>query len=108
MTTSPFDTRPTQQSAQAAAPTSTPAPEPGSFDLQIEADEPAYVTVNLVGKRYRVKAPKAALGLKLAVRAKQAEESPDLMAEAIDERSEERRVGKEGRAQWEDAHAQQK
>ena len=83
MTTSPFDARPTQQAAQAAAPTTNP--DASSFDLQIEADEPAYVTVNLVGKKYRVKAPKAALGLKLAVRAKQAEESPDLMAEAIDE-----------------------
>lgn len=58
---------------------------PETLTANIEARAPETLTVNLVGKKYQIKAPKAALGLKLAVRAKQAEDRPDLMAAAIDE-----------------------
>jgi hypothetical protein len=43
------------------------------------------ITVKLVGKSYLVRVPKTAWALKLAVRARQAEQAPDLMATAMDE-----------------------
>lgn len=61
------------------------APPPEVLTANIEASAAEVLTINLVGKKYQIKAPKAALGLKLAVRAKQAEDRPDLMAAAIDE-----------------------
>ena len=54
-------------------------------DLTISAEPRKTLEVDLVGKTYKVTAPKAALGLKLAVRAKQADDDPGKMMEAVEE-----------------------
>ena len=72
---------PIQQSSPAAE---TPSVE-SALDVQIVADKRQSMVIELVGKRYTVKVPKASLALKLAVRAKQADDNPALLAQTIDE-----------------------
>lgn len=88
MTTSPrpryFDTPPPEVHEPAAARASLTEDE-ASFDLQIEAKPRKRVTVNLLNKRYSIMPPKTALAMKLSVRAKQAEDRPELMVDAIEE-----------------------
>lgn len=72
---------PVQQSSPAAE---TPSVE-SALDVQIVADKRQSMVIELVGMRYTVKVPKASLALKLAVRAKQADDNPALLAQTIDE-----------------------
>lgn len=53
--------------------------------INITADPREKITICLVGVNYEVHPPKTALALKLAVRAKQAGDAPDLMMAAVDE-----------------------
>lgn len=53
--------------------------------INITADPREPVPVTLVGMEYSIKPPKAALALKLAVRAKAAENDPGSMMEAVDQ-----------------------
>ena len=61
------------------------AGEPETLEIGKDATGRARFKVRLVGKEYSVRPPKAALGLKLAVRAKQFEERPDLLGSTINE-----------------------
>jgi hypothetical protein len=54
-------------------------------DLTIAVEPRKILTVDLGGTEYKVTPPKAALGLKLAVRGRNANDNPDLMMEALDE-----------------------
>jgi hypothetical protein len=51
--------------------------------LTIAADPKATIPIDLVGVRYEVKPPKAALALRIAVEAKQAGDDPELVLSAI-------------------------
>lgn len=51
--------------------------------LVISADEVVPIPVNLVGVDYKIKPPKAALALKLAVQAKTAGDDPTVMVGAL-------------------------
>lgn len=90
MTTAPssrhryYDTPPAEVHEPAVARASLTEDE-ASFDLQIEAKPRTRLTVNLLGKRYSIMPPKTALAMKLSVRAKQAEDRPELMVDAIEE-----------------------
>jgi len=54
-------------------------------DLIISAEPRKTLEVDLVGQTYKVTAPKAALGLKIAIRAKQSGDDPGLMMDAVEE-----------------------
>jgi hypothetical protein len=54
-------------------------------EIVITAEPLDLIPVSLVGVTYQIKPPKSSLALKLAVRAKTAEDDPSLMMEAIDE-----------------------
>lgn len=53
--------------------------------IEIKAEPKSAIEVELVGTVYKIQPPKAALALKLAIRAKAAAETPDLMMASIDE-----------------------
>lgn len=53
--------------------------------IVIESSPRAIIPVRLHGVDYTIRPPKAALALKLAVRAKQAGDAPELMVAAVDE-----------------------
>ena len=87
MTTSPFPETsptpptPTPTAATSAAPNGAETIDVGSGDV---GDRPT-MKIRLVGQTYSIRPPKAALALKMAWRAKQFEDRPDLVAETLNE-----------------------
>lgn len=61
--------------------------EAAPLEIGTKADEGSRkrIKVNLVGVLYEVRPPKASLGLKLAVRAKQFEDKPELLPQTLNE-----------------------
>lgn len=55
-----------------------------SDDITIEADPVSTLSVNLVGKTYEIKPPKAALAMRLAVESKLYQDDPAKMADILD------------------------
>jgi hypothetical protein len=61
------------------------APMAPDLQLNITADPREKIRVGLVGQEYDILPPKAAFGLKLAVRAKQAADDPSSVSATVDE-----------------------
>ena len=86
MTTSPFPSSAAPAPEPAALDTA-PAPN-GSETIDVgggDVGERPTIKIRLVGQTYSIRPPKAALALKMAWRAKQFEDRPDLVAETLNE-----------------------